>query len=185
MNIVDYADLYATRAHQDQYRKYTHRPYIEHPRRVAEHLRLLNASYDVNVPGQLYYLPGDIAAAYLHDVLEDCDVSYAALAVDFGHYVAYLVQSLTNTSKQTHPEANRAERKRIDRERLRQANRVVKSIKLADRLDNLWDFDKADDPGFWQLYVRESYDLLQVLEGGDVRLYKELEGFIIEALKID
>lgn len=189
MNVADYADLYAERAHRGQERKYNGQPYIVHPRRVAAKLMELNKMYTGNISG-CYFLASAIAAAYLHDVIEDCKITKEQLAKDFDANIADLVYNLTNTSKITHPNANRAMRKQIDRSKLgalsaadRSVARVVHSIKAADRIDNLNDLG-ASDPDFLAVYLEESKLLLEVLDRADIRLRDELRS-TIERLQIN
>lgn len=60
-NKIIQAAQFAAQAHQGQARKYTGRPYIEHPGRVAARVMVLR---DVAEPV--------VCAAWMHDVLEDC-----------------------------------------------------------------------------------------------------------------
>jgi (p)ppGpp synthase/HD superfamily hydrolase len=120
-----------------------------------------------------------VAAAWLHDVIEDCGVTAEDLAEHFATGVVRLVVELTNPSKK-HPDLPRAERKRMDREHAALVSREAKVIKLADRVDNLQ--ETADDPrtpcDFVKLYRRESADLLEVLRGADKGLEQELEALV-------
>lgn len=170
MNIVDYADLYAERAHRGQTRKWTGAPYIEHPRRVAAYLRGLSKAGGRH---DYYYTDSLIAAALLHDTVEDTGVTYDQLLQDFNSYVASVVQDLTNPPKSDHQGINRQARKKLDRERLAATPPEVQSIKLADRLDNLRDMAGAED-GFIRLYLKESRLLLEALTQADVRIRGEL-----------
>lgn len=158
MNIVDYADLYAERAHRGQLRKYTGEPFIEHPRRVA---KMILETGGILTP-HLFH-PSEVAAALLHDVIEDCGVSPVQLERDFGTGVCGVVMDLTNPPKDVYPNLSRRERKALDRERLGAATWVVQSIKCADRIDNLTDSMCFADPGFLRLYLEESRLLHGVL----------------------
>lgn len=172
MNVVDYADLYAERAHRDQIRKWTGRPYIEHPRRVANILCDANEREGGGTHG---YLPAEIAAALLHDVIEDCGVTYEQLAEDFGPYIAQIVRALSNPPKSDRKSVNRQQRKQEDRDRLAGENWLIQSIKLADRIDNLQDMeDCCGDKGFLVLYRQESRLLLDSLTKADPRLRERL-----------
>lgn len=85
--IIDAAQFAAT-AHKGQVRKYNGRPYISHPIRVAGRVATHpEASEEL------------VAAAFLHDVVEDCNVGIGLLQRIFGHAVASLVGDLTNPSK--------------------------------------------------------------------------------------
>lgn len=126
MNLIIQAAHLAAQAHREQTRKYTGRPYIEHPMRVAGAVSI--------IPGVLEEV---VAAAWLHDVIEDCP-KYTNDVIDLGAGVFEFVSDLTNRSKlREHAKKNRAERKKIDREYLAECHIWVKVVKLIDRLDNL------------------------------------------------
>ncbi len=147
---------FATAAHEGQARKYTGEPYITHPVAVAELVR--------TVP----HYPDMIAAALLHDVVEDCGIPSAQIHDEFGHGVGNMVDWLTDVS--TPADGNRAARKAIDREHLDRAPPSVKTIKLADVIHNTISI-KANDAGFWQIYRAENLALLEVLKQGDELLW--------------
>ena len=166
--LINRAKELATRWHLGQTRKYNGAPYIMHPERVAARVAALpNASAVM------------IAAAWLHDTVEDCGISPEAIAHELGPEhgpaVAGLVDELTNKSKSLTPMPPRAERKRIDRERLRAASPGAKRIKMVDRLDNLRDLAQvAGQEAFLALYRAESLDLLQAVGDADPSLREEL-----------
>lgn len=142
MNIILKAAAFARRAHGGQERKYTNLPYIIHPARVAGRVGILPNAQDEMV-----------AAAYLHDVLEDTRTTAGELDQEFGPQVTYYVDWLTNKSKGTG--LSRAQKKQMDRERLRDAPFEVKQIKLLDRIDNLSEMVYAP-ADFLKLYTEES-----------------------------
>ena len=149
---------FATRAHGDQKRKYTHESYIEHPKRVAEIVRTVPHSEAM------------ICAAYLHDVVEDTPVSREEIEQHFGKEVAGLVHELTDEFiKEDFPGLNRKARKK--RETGRQANMSpeAKTIKLADVIDNTRDIIK-NDKNFAQRYIPEMEALVEALQGGNFKL---------------
>jgi (p)ppGpp synthase/HD superfamily hydrolase len=143
-------------------RKYRHRPYIEHPARVASRLMLCEDA-----------TPEEVAAAWLHDVLEDCAVTADdLLAEGIPPATVKLVEELTNPSKQ-HPHLRRAQRKEMDREHVLHVSRAAKRIKLIDRADNLRDIAGCEDE-FKSLYVAESVLLAKALAGADDALLEDL-----------
>ena len=79
---VEAALTYATEAHDGQLRK-SGVPFIEHPLATAEYL------------AELHMDAATLAAGLLHDVMEDCDVSYAELKGKFSDEVASLVDAVT------------------------------------------------------------------------------------------
>lgn len=153
------AEAFAARAHaaKNQVRKYTGVPYIEHPRAVEELVR--------SVP----HTPVMRAAAFLHDVVEDTDETIDEIRARFGNEVADMVGWLSDVSK---PEdGNRARRKQIDREHTAAAPADVKTVKLADLIDNSRTIT-AHDPNFAKVYMVEKRLLLEVLREGDPTLYQ-------------
>ena len=104
-------------------------PYWKHPGRVVETLRTHSAS------------PALLAAAWLHDVPEDCTPDAAGceamlqtISIDFGADVGSLVREVTNYFG---PEASMEEKQARLREHARHMSEGAKWIKLADRLDNI------------------------------------------------
>lgn len=148
--IVERAANFAAIAHTGQLRKYTGEPYIVHPQEVARIVSLV--SEDANV----------VAAAWLHDVVEDTPVTIEQIDQNFNSYVAKLVSEVTNVGA---GRGNRAERKRLEREHLAQACPDAKTIKLADILDNVPSIVEFD-PNFGAIYVEEKRLLLPHLLGG-------------------
>lgn len=157
-DLVQRARQYATEAHQriDHHRKYSHQPYQVHLKAVAELVSRVRAD------------PEMIAAAWLHDVVEDTPATFNDLEREFGQAVAGLVAELTDVSKPS--DGNRAARKAMDRDHAARASARAMTIKLADLIDNCRDICKHD-PRFAHVYVREKSLLLQVLTGGDAKLY--------------
>ena len=150
---------FAKAAHESvgQRRKYTGEPYIVHPMAVAELVR--------SVP----HTPQMVAAAYLHDVVEDTPVTIEEVRVEFGPEVGELVDWLTDVSR---PEdGNRRVRKELDRQHLAKAPPAAQTIKLADLIDNTLTI-REHDPSFWRVYRREKQALLEVLTAGDQTLWK-------------
>src|SRR5678815_157199 len=145
MNRITQAALFAERAHRGQKRKYSGRPYIEHPGRVAMQATLLGLGEDV------------VIAAWLHDTLEDTLTDRPTLEHLFGEEVAFTVELLTNRyTKKNHPTWNREDRKKAEAERLYHCPWKVKVIKCLDRADNLMDLRYTDDPTFYKDYLAES-----------------------------
>lgn len=150
------ASTFAAKAHDCQFRKYTFEPYIEHPRAVASLVR--------SVP----HTEEQIAAAWLHDTVEDTETTIDDIGRDFGPIVAVLVSELTDVSR---PEdGNRKIRKALDREHLAKASPAAKTVKLADLIDNSASITKHD-PKFAVTYLEEKRALLDVLKEGDRTLW--------------
>jgi (p)ppGpp synthase/HD superfamily hydrolase len=123
--LVRRAYVFAERAHRGQRRK-DGQAYISHPVRVA---RLLGAlGYDAEV----------VAAALLHDVVEDTQVTLEEIRVAFGPRVALLVHCVSED-----PGLAGAERKVAYRERVRLAPRDAGAICAADKVCNVEDLRAA------------------------------------------
>ena len=153
------AHAFAAGAHAavGQCRKYTGRPYIEHPRAVAKIVASVTDDAEM------------IAAALLHDVREDTQVTDAVVRAAFGERVADLVYWLTDQSKPA--DGNRATRKAIDRAHSAAAPPEAQTIKLADLIDNTLTIEQYD-PDFAKVYLKEKEALLAVMGKGDPTLLK-------------
>jgi len=156
-SLVDQARSFAHRAHDaiDQKRKYTGRPYKEHPDAVAE----LVASVTTD--------EAMIAAAYLHDTVEDTQTTFDDIAEHFGSDVATMVVYLTDISRPK--DGNRGTRKAMDRAHIARGDARVHTIKLADLIDNAGSIVERD-PSFAAVYMEEKRLLLEVLQDGDPAL---------------
>jgi (p)ppGpp synthase/HD superfamily hydrolase len=162
MDLILRAARLANRLHAGQVRKYRPRPFIEHPGRVASRLMLFEDA-----------APEEVAAAWLHDVLEDTSATSAnLLAEGMPPVTVRWVEELTNPSK-SHPHLRRAQRKEMDREHVPHMSREAKRIKLIDRADNLREMQGCDE-SFRSLYAAESVLLAKLLEGVDDGLLEDL-----------
>jgi (p)ppGpp synthase/HD superfamily hydrolase len=156
---------FATAAHArvGQKRKYTGEPYIRHPTAVAELVRGVPHTEEM------------LAAAWLHDTVEDTGVTFKEIEEEFGTKVAVLVEWLTDVSK---PEdGNRKARKAKDREHIAQAPPEAKTVKLADLIDNGTSIT-ALDPDFAKVYLAEKALLLPALREGDASLWAVARDFV-------
>ena len=157
-NIAVRANAFAAHCHGSigQLRKYTHEPYLVHPESVAAIVRCVA------------HTPAMVAAAYLHDTVEDTPVTLGEIMQVFGTEVAAMVDWLTEKS---HPgDGNRAARKAKECARLAEAPADVQTIKLADLIDNSATIIHHD-PKFARVYLPEKAALLRVLRKGDLSLW--------------
>lgn len=163
MDIEQKALLFAYRAHEGQVRKYTGDPYITHPIAIAAIVKSVT------------HTPDMIAAALLHDVVEDTDTSIIDVAVEFGEEVAELVFWLTDVSIPN--DGNREARKRIDREHIARASPEAKTIKLADLIHNTQSIVMHDSK-FAKVYMQEKRMLLEVIRDGDAELWNRANDIV-------
>ena len=157
--MLERAIQFATEAHDGQYRKYTHDPYITHPLAVMEIVR--------GVPGHTEEM---LVAAVLHDVVEDTDVSLMEIEEEFGNVVSDLVLHLTDIS--TPEDGNRLKRKRKDAEWYAQGSAEAQTIKVADFIDNTRDIAQHA-PKFWETYKMEKLYALDLLQEADTDLWHQ------------
>lgn len=152
------AKEFATAAHAriGQKRKYSGEDYIVHPAEVAELVR--------SVP----HTEEQLAAAWLHDTVEDTGVTFGEIYLQFGLAVLRLVEDLTDVSKPEH--GNRAARRTIDLEHTRKGSPEAHTVKLADLISNSRSIIERD-LGFAKVYLPEKARLLPVLRDGDPALY--------------
>ncbi|MBI5877178.1 MAG: HD domain-containing protein [Chloroflexi bacterium] len=144
LSTVERAFGVAEQAHHGQLRD-EGAPFIEHPLRVA-----------LIVARELGRSDADLlAAALLHDVVEDSSVREADVRLAFGHQVAHLVGLLTK-EKVHDPQAKRAATRRYLK-RIADASPEALLLKLCDRLDNLRSLDAIPDYDKRNKYVRETY----------------------------
>ena len=150
-SLAQTALVFATAAHAavGQMRKYTDDPYIVHPIRVATTVAKFGGTDEM------------IAAAYLHDVVEDTGVSIDDIQDMFGPVVARIVDGLTDVS--VPEDGNRAVRKAMDRQHSADASYEAQFVKCADMMDNASDIGD-NDPSFNVVYRKEMVLLLEVLD---------------------
>jgi (p)ppGpp synthase/HD superfamily hydrolase len=115
MTLIEKAKAFATKAHQGRFRRDGETPYITHPAAVVE--RLQGESDEV------------LAAAWLHDVLEDTDESTNTLAEEFPASVVEAVEALSRDEWLTYEQYIQ----------LVADNPIARKVKISDMLANLSD----------------------------------------------
>jgi len=133
---------FAAHKHRDQRRKDAEAsPYINHPIALAEVLAGEGGVSDAEV----------LAAALLHDTIEDTATTAGELRAEFGERIASMVEEVTDD--QSLP---KADRKRLQIEHAAALSPGAKLVKLADKICNLRDV--ADrPPAKWDLQRRQEY----------------------------
>lgn len=172
--VYDFAD----RAHAGQRRKYAPDPYIVHPKRVMETCR----QYEATLPM--------LAAALLHDVLEDTDVGERQM-LDFLNQVMsagdaqqtmVLVVELTDVYvKSAYPQWNRRRRKEKELERIAETSADAQTIKYADILDNSREIG-THDTGFAPRFLKECRAILKVADKGNPTLLETTRKVVQSAI---
>lgn len=133
---------FATQEHRDQMRKGAHpTPYIHHPIALAHILTVEGGILD----------PVVIAAALLHDTIEDCEVLPTYLAHLFGQEVADVVSEVTDDKS-----LPKAKRKELQVEHASHASPRAKLVKLADKIANVRDIGQCP-PADWSEERRNEY----------------------------
>jgi len=163
--LVRMAQLFAQAAHgaTGQVRRYTGEPYIEHPAEVVALLKRAGVTDDAM-----------LAAAWLHDVVEDTAITNADIVRAFGGGVGAAVHELTDVCLPS-PDRPRRVRVRINREHSASAHPRVKTIKCADLISNTRSI-REHDPKFWPVYRAEALALLDVLRDcSHPALWRQLE----------
>lgn len=126
-NIIEKALMFAVLAHGGQVRKANRsEPAIVHPIAVAEILRQYGADNNV------------IAAAYLHDVVEDTKYTLEDIKRVFGEDIAHLVEVATEKDKSKSWE----ERKQTKIEAIKTKTLREKLVPLADKINNIEDMGR-------------------------------------------
>ena len=167
---------FAKTAHGTQRRKFVDEEYINHPVRVMETVQQYSKSVPVS------------AAALLHDVLEDTEVSSEELTAflktimhnEEALKTMVLVKDLTDVyTHQSFPQWNRRVRKNKEAERLGKAHPDAQTIKYADIIDNSDSIAESGDD-FGPKFLFECRNLLNKMKSGN----KELHAKAIEVVNV-
>jgi guanosine-3',5'-bis(diphosphate) 3'-pyrophosphohydrolase len=163
--IIKKAKEFATEKHQGQKRKFSGRPYIIHPQAVATLLEEYGYSNEV------------IAAAWLHDVIEDCEVTVKELIDKFGKYVTDLIVEITHPNVK----GDRVIRWYDYLHHYTNASPKGQSLKIADRFCNIKDYcddweimENKDKKFIKEVYFKETLELLVGLRHADDMLKQRL-----------
>ena len=92
-----------------------------------------------------------LCAGMLHDVVEDCGISHADIAKEFGLKIAYLVSEVSDD-----PDLHGDERKNAQIEKVKSISESAKLIKVADKICNLKDI-LWNPPVDWDVLQKEKY----------------------------
>lgn len=152
-SLIEKASAFALERHELHKRKYTGEPYFTHLASVARLVRGLTTDDEV------------IAAAYLHDAVEDTDTTLDEIRALFGDRVGRIVGELTDHfTTDAYPKLNRAQRKEREAERLGGISYDAKLVKICDILDNASSIDQHD-PKFARVWRAEKEAALRAMLG--------------------
>lgn len=100
--------------------------------------------------------PVVIIAALLHDTVEDTDTTFEEIETQFGTEVRNIVKELTDDKS-----LPKVERKRLQIENAPKCSHKAKLVKLADKLYNLRDLQKAIPVGWSEDRVKEYFKVMK------------------------
>ena len=177
--LLDRAIIFAVRAHAGTERRGKGFPYIVHPMEAVEIVATMTPDQEL------------LAAAVLHDTVEDTDVTIEQIRTEFGERVASFVAAESDEPHQR-PDSveNWRDRKQAAINRIARASRDAKIVALGDKLsnmraiardyalqgDDLWDLFHAKDPKDHEWHYRGLADALSELRG--TFAYREFENLI-------
>ncbi len=178
-SLLDRAIIFAVKAHSGTERRGKGFPYIVHPLEAMEIVATITPDQEL------------LAAAALHDVVEDTDVSVDEIRAEFGDRIAALVAAESDTFEEgVSEEDSWHSRKRAAIERLASASHDAKIVALGDKLSNMraiardwavkgdsfWNIFHAKDPKDHEWHYRGLAESLRELQ--DTFAYKEFESLI-------
>jgi len=177
--LLDRAIVFAVSAHAGTERRGKGFPYIVHPMEAVEIVATMTPDQEL------------LAAAALHDTVEDTDVTIEQIRTEFGDRVASFVAAESDEPHQR-PDSveNWRARKQAAINRIACASRDAKIVALGDKLSNmraiardyaqqgdaLWDLFHAKDPQDHEWHYRGLADALSELR--DTFAYREFENLI-------
>ena len=180
-SLLDRAIAFAVRAHAGTERRGKGFPYIVHPMEAMEIVATITPDQEL------------LAAAALHDTVEDTDVTVDQLRAEFGERIAALVEAESDKfAEGVSEEDSWHARKQAAIDRLARAPRDAKIVALGDKLSNmraiardyavqgdtLWTIFHAKDPKDHAWHYRGLADSLRELK--DTFAFQEFERLIRE-----
>lgn len=165
--LIQEALMLAIKAHDGQRRKYTGEPYSMHPIGVSKIVETVE------------HTPEMIAAALLHDVVEDTEVTFREIKDTFGSTVAEYVHYCTNVSEKD--DGNRKFRKKMDADHFALGPAESQTIKVADLIHNSQTIIPHDQKFFHKAYKYEKQYMMDVLTKADPILKGQAQTMLDEA----
>lgn len=170
-----YALAFAKKQHHGQFRADGVTPYIEHPKMVAEIVKEYVTKFGRQEDFEVLYEL--VAAAYLHDVMEDTDVSYVKLKKEFGELTAGLVMDVSTVDY----DKNEKGKDRYLAGKMVNMTGYALVIKLADRLANVRDSEYLSLERKFKLR-RGTENILKYVADRRAPYFSELQSALYEAL---
>ncbi|MFK7818253.1 MAG: HD domain-containing protein [Planctomycetaceae bacterium] len=152
-DVVESAIRFAARAHRTQLRKGCDLPYLVHPAAVATILERAGFGDEIL-----------LAAAWLHDVVEDTDATLEALAAEFPAEVVEIVDGMSEKKRDAEGKLlSWAHRKAHHIGLMQTASLETKTVMLADKLHNMisMSVDASREPNIWDRFTSTREALLQ------------------------
>lgn len=171
--LVARAYAFAAERHVKDVRKGANKePYINHPIEVAELVAIATEGRDPNL----------IAAAVLHDTIEDTDTSYDDLREEFNSEIADLVAEVTDDTRL--PSEVRKAKQAAD---MPKKSDRAKMIKMADKISNLRSI-RDSPPAAWtedkkRSYIKTASNVVAGARDANAWLAKEFDRVEAELLK--
>jgi len=182
--LLDRAIVFAVHAHAGTERRGKGFPYIVHPMEAVEIVSTMTKDQEL------------LAAAVLHDTVEDTDTTVEQIRTEFGDRIASLVASESDIVVDgVNEEDSWHARKQAAIDRLALASHDAKMVALGDKLSNmraiardyaqqgdaLWNLFHAKDPKEHEWHYRGLAESLRELQ--DTFAYKEFEQLINQVFK--
>lgn len=142
--LLDRAIVFAVNAHHNTERRGKGFPYIVHPMEAVEIVATITSDQQL------------LAAAALHDTIEDTDVTVEQLRAEFGERIANLVHAESDQfTEGVSEEESWHDRKQAAIDRLAAASHDAKIVAMGDKLSNMraiWrDYQQQGDR-LWQIF---------------------------------
>ena len=163
------AARFAAHKHRNQRRKDEERtPYINHPISVAKIISEIGNVEDPEV----------LAAALLHDTLEDTETTVEELIDNFGERVCSLVQEVTDDKT-----LSKLERKKRQIDHAKEISEGAALIKLGDKISNVTDITNTP-PTNWDSNRRlEYFDWAEKVIDNCPKVNEKLENYFKDSIQ--
>ena len=183
-DLLDRAIVFAVKAHHNTERRGKGFPYIVHPMEAVEVVATITPDQEL------------LAAAALHDTIEDTDVTVEQICAEFGDRVANLVHAESDRFVEGLSEAESwRDRKQMAIDRLAVASHDAKIVALGDKLSNMraiWRDYQVKGDELWKIFHVTDKELHEwhyrglaasLSELGDTFAYKEFVRLIDEVFE--